>query len=38
MLPHGGEFEYYFVTLCFPAIIIAVVVIALYLKERSKKL
>lgn len=38
MLRYGVELDFYFVTLCFPAIIIAVVVIALYLKERNKKL
>jgi len=38
MLRDGGKFEFYSVTLCFPAIILAVIAIALYLKERSKKL
>ena len=33
-----GEFEFYSVSICLPAILIALVVMGIYLKERSKKL
>jgi hypothetical protein len=38
MLPDGGGIGYYLVSLCLPAILIALVVAALYIKERNKKL
>ncbi len=38
MLRSGGKLEFYSVTLCFPAILIAIIAIALYLKDRNKKL
>jgi hypothetical protein len=34
----AAKFELYSVALCFPAFIIAIIAIALYLKERNKKL
>lgn len=38
MLRYGGKFEIYSVTLCFPAIMLAIIAIALYIRERNKKL
>jgi hypothetical protein len=38
MLRGGDEIEFYSVTVCFPAILLALIVIGIYLKERSKKL
>jgi hypothetical protein len=38
MLRNGDKFEFYSVTLCFPAIMLTVIAIALYINERNKKL
>jgi hypothetical protein len=38
MLRYGGKFELYSVTLCFQAIMLAIIAIALYIRERNKKL
>jgi hypothetical protein len=37
-LQSGTMLQYYSVTVCLPAILIAVIIIAIYLKERNKKL
>ena len=38
MLLRSGEVEVYAVGICLPAILIGLVVLGIYLKERSKKL
>jgi uncharacterized BrkB/YihY/UPF0761 family membrane protein len=38
MLDAGEKLAFYSVTVCFPAILLALIVIGIYLKERSKKL
>lgn len=38
MFTDGDQFVFHSVTLCFPAILLALIVIGIYLKERSKKL
>jgi hypothetical protein len=38
VLPDGMQLEYTSVTICLPGVLIALVVIALYVKDRNKKL
>ena len=38
VFPNGPPFEYHLITICLPGILIALVVLALYVKERNKKL
>ena len=37
VLPDKTLFEYHLVTICLPGVLIALVVAALYIKERNKK-
>jgi hypothetical protein len=37
VLPGGPSLEYHLVTICLPAVLIALVAAALYIKERNKK-